>query len=329
MEKRSGFKECPRCGLRNKPSVSQCDFCGWQFEETQDEWIDQIRALEKIGTEDDAVAVDEELSKRIEATIIKPDEVAVEDFAGRESRPPILTSEPTHESRPISTPPTPEERREIMEAPTHEVYEPPPEQEPAVIRESEPPMTKAEAESAEVAEFVESMIEEVGVEEIGEPEIPVPAPTVEEAPLAAVEASVVTPKEEKVPTERKVVIPEPTSLEMGLRPMAVPAAILGAGAAAYVGILVFSILQSVSWTIGWAVSIFGAILMTVGCSRLYDAWKRPSMTAVGPGKESVEPKMVQGDRGIEVFICPLCNEVVTETDDHCPNCGAEFEREGN
>lgn len=327
MEKRSGFRECPRCGLRNKPSVAQCDFCGWQFDESQDEWIDQIRALESISADKSTVAVDEELSKRIEATIIKPDEVSVDDFVDEEDRSFVAPNESIPQSRPISTPPTPEERREILEAPTEEVSRPEPEQTPGLVSESEPPMTKAEVESVEVAEFVESMIGEVGVEEIKEPEVLSPAPTIEEVMLETPEAPAAAAKEEKVAEKEKVAVPESIPVGLDLRSMAVPAAILGAGAAAYAGILIFSVLQPVNWTIGWTVSIGGAILMTIGCSRLYDVMQGPAVRREGLGTESVELKVVQGDKGVEVFICPLCNEVVSESDDHCSNCGAEFERE--
>jgi len=324
MERRSGYKECPRCGLRNKPSVAQCDFCGWQFEESQDEWIDQIRALEKISTDEGTVAVDEELSKRIEATIIKPDEVSVDDFVGEEDRSFAAPSESVPQSHSISTPPTPEERKETLEATSQKLLGPELEQTSVVVSEPETPMTRAEVESAEVAEFVESMIEEVGVEEIKELEGPTPVPIPEEA-MPEIPEAPAAPQEKKV--VEKPAVPESIPAAFDFGPMAVPAAIFGAGAAAYSGILLFSILQPVNWMIGWTMSIAGAILMTVGCGRLYDAWKRPAVPREDLGTGSVEPKVTQDEKGVEVFICPLCNEVVSENDDHCPNCGAEFERE--
>lgn len=285
MEKRSGRKECPRCGLRNKPSVAQCDFCGWQFEESQDEWIDQIKALEKIGTGENTVSVDEELSKRIEATIIKPNEISVDDFVGEKDLPFMSASEPISPNRPIWTLPTPEERRELLEAPPKEVSRPEPDHVPEPVSESEPPTAKAEAESAEVAEFVESMIEEVGVGAIKEPEEPVPLEVPEEIAPDVPEVPTAISKDEKV--VEKEAIPEATAAGPDLRTAAVPAAVLASGAAAYVGILLFSVLQPVSWTIGWTVSIAGAILVTIGCGSLYDVWKHSTGPKEGPGHEAV------------------------------------------
>jgi len=70
MERKPGFKECPRCGLRNKPSVAQCDFCGWEFQGATDEWSSHVRVLETLNRETDSIVLDDELSKKIESTIV-------------------------------------------------------------------------------------------------------------------------------------------------------------------------------------------------------------------------------------------------------------------
>jgi hypothetical protein len=327
MDRRSGYRECPRCGLRNKPSVAQCDFCGWQFDESQDEWIDQIRALEKISTDQSTVSVDEELSKRIEATIIKPDEISVDDFIGEQDRAIPILSEPASPPQPVSTPPTPEERTKMMEAPPKELVVPGPEPLPERVSEPEPPVAKAEAENAEVTEFVESMIEEGVVGEIREPEGLQPAPIAEEVPRGATES--LATKEEASAQKGETSATAPTTIGFDLRIAAIPAAVLVVGAAAYVGILLFSVFQPVHWTVGWTVSILGAAMVTIGCSRLYDIWKHPGESQASSWRRTVELKVKRGDKGVEVFICPLCNEVVSENDDHCPNCGVEFERIGD
>jgi RNA polymerase subunit RPABC4/transcription elongation factor Spt4 len=72
MDRKAGYKECSRCGLRNKPSALQCDFCGLRFIAGED-WDDNIQALEKMGGNEERVLVDEDVSKRIEATIVKRD----------------------------------------------------------------------------------------------------------------------------------------------------------------------------------------------------------------------------------------------------------------
>ena len=74
MDRKAGYKECQRCGLRNKPSALQCDFCGLRFAAGED-WDDNIQALEKMGGHEERVLVDEDVSKRIEATIVKRDKI--------------------------------------------------------------------------------------------------------------------------------------------------------------------------------------------------------------------------------------------------------------
>ena len=71
MEKKTGFKECPRCGLRNKPSAAQCDFCGWEFRDVSDEWISHVQVLEKLNKATESIVLDDEVSRRIESTIVR------------------------------------------------------------------------------------------------------------------------------------------------------------------------------------------------------------------------------------------------------------------
>ena len=49
MDRSSGLKECPRCGLRNRQGAYQCDFCGWDFKAASDDWMGQVNDLERIG----------------------------------------------------------------------------------------------------------------------------------------------------------------------------------------------------------------------------------------------------------------------------------------
>jgi hypothetical protein len=78
MEGRSGFKECPRCGLRNRISAVKCDFCGFEFQDSSEEWSDYIDILEKLSKKDEVRQVDEEVSRRIESTLVKPTDDVVE-----------------------------------------------------------------------------------------------------------------------------------------------------------------------------------------------------------------------------------------------------------
>lgn len=82
-EKPSGLKECPRCGLRNRPGAYQCEFCGWDFGVISDDWLGQVSALEQLGKDIDAPEVDEVTASKIESTIVKPSEASVRE------RPPV------------------------------------------------------------------------------------------------------------------------------------------------------------------------------------------------------------------------------------------------
>ncbi len=83
MDRKAGYKECPRCGLRNKPSALQCDFCGLRFIAGED-WDDNIQALEKMGGNEEKVLVDDDISKRIEATIVKRDKINASPMRAKE-----------------------------------------------------------------------------------------------------------------------------------------------------------------------------------------------------------------------------------------------------
>ncbi len=76
MVTESGFKECPRCGLRNSKSALNCRFCSYEFEGVKEEWDEYLEILETLAQEDEEV--EEESSTRIKATFIKPDEMELE-----------------------------------------------------------------------------------------------------------------------------------------------------------------------------------------------------------------------------------------------------------
>lgn len=80
MEKPSGLKECPRCGLRNRPGAYQCELCGWDFGVASDDWTRQVRDLEELGKDIGAPEVDDVTASRIESTISRPSEAVRETF---------------------------------------------------------------------------------------------------------------------------------------------------------------------------------------------------------------------------------------------------------
>lgn len=342
MEKKPGYKECPRCGLRNKPQAVQCDFCGWNFEESGDDWIEHIRTLEEIGTERPSVVVDEEISKRIQATMVKPEgpeemEEKTEGTTDRQTELADLMQGPEYVPR-IPAPPeqVPAEvvlSAEKAEGPREGIGgEPEPtipfEREVPRVEETpqppeEPfeaePIAAAKAESGGVEEFVESMIEEA--EAIRE--IPPPEPKAAEEPLEVPSIPKEEPKAEAPPERKEKPSTRIRFPAFSLQRAMMPMGILVVGASAYVSILLISTLYTVSWALSWGVSIAGAIMITVGCSQLWDVWKAPGKPESRLPALVGLPKVQESEA--EVFICPLCNEVVSEKDEYCPACGAAFE----
>lgn len=77
MERSSGLKECPRCGLRNRQGAYQCDFCGWDFKAASDDWMGQVNDLERIGREVEVTDMDATLRSRIELTMKNPAQMPV------------------------------------------------------------------------------------------------------------------------------------------------------------------------------------------------------------------------------------------------------------
>jgi len=84
MERKAGFKECPKCGLRNKPSATQCDFCG-QSLISADDWQQHIKDLESLNRIELHGPVDERTSKRIESTIIRKETAPQKNMDIREA----------------------------------------------------------------------------------------------------------------------------------------------------------------------------------------------------------------------------------------------------
>lgn len=79
MDKSSGLKECPRCGLRSRRGAYQCDFCGWDFKADSDDWMGQLNDLEKMGREVGTMDMDTSMRSKIELTIKRPAEIPVKE----------------------------------------------------------------------------------------------------------------------------------------------------------------------------------------------------------------------------------------------------------
>lgn len=84
MERKSGFKECPKCGLRNKPDATQCDFCGQNLG-AADDWQLHIKDLESLNKMELRRPLDDRTSKRLESTIIRKDAPATRNVDIKEA----------------------------------------------------------------------------------------------------------------------------------------------------------------------------------------------------------------------------------------------------
>jgi hypothetical protein len=290
MDRKAGYKECPRCGLRNKPSALQCDFCGLRFIAGED-WDDNIQALEKMGDSDERVLVDEDVSKRIEATIVKRDKINA----------PVKTKEP--------------------ERSDNDYYQKPPEtvQSEPVITKPVPPIVVPKVTVAEPileASPVEPAPEPVKAEPEPEKIIIKEPQTVEAAPVAEPRPEPKRVKEKKV--VRRVVRPVPkvfAPVKHSVNKAALTA-VLAIGAIGYLVAMMIGD-NTLGRTGGWVMVTVSSMMVVVGAVGLFvpRTGKEISFAEVSaPGPRTSK----------EVLICPKCHELVKETDKACPDCGSEF-----
>ena len=289
MDRKAGYKECPRCGLRNKPSALQCDFCGLRFIAGED-WDDNIQALEKMGGNEEKVLVDDDLSKRIEATIVKRDKINASPMRAKE--------------------------------PEREDYEP---QKSEPVRKAPIPVAAPSGPSIAVARgtVIEASPEPRPAVPAPEPVRAAPAP---EKIVIQEQPPVVSP-EEPLPKRvkekrvvRRVVRPTQkvfTPVKSSMRRTAF-SAVLALGVLWYLVALMFGD-GSLGRPGGWIVVSLSSMMVVVGGVELLV----PKTEAKAPVAEKTpEPKPQH-----EVLICPKCHELVKETDKSCPDCGAEFRGE--
>jgi hypothetical protein len=233
MEKKTGFKECPRCGLRNKPSAAQCDFCGWEFRDVSDEWISHVQVLEKLNKATESIVLDDEVSRRIESTIVR---------SSREVPGTTQIPEPVQ----APAPPTTEEVAIESEAKPDKW----PERRVVTIP---PPIPE---EEREVKNFVETMIGE-----------PVSAQAAAEVNVRASDAIGLTLSQPQ-PMEEEAIdvyVPQTSFISKYWKIF-----LLG-GAGIYVITLVLYASSYLSVALGWGLAIAGALLITFGVSHIYDS----------------------------------------------------------
>jgi hypothetical protein len=231
MERKSGFKECPRCGLRNKPSAVQCDFCGWEFQDASDEWISHVQVLEKLNKQTESILLDDEVSKRIESTIVR---------SSREFK-------PTPPPVPLAIPQAEEERPSDNEIRLKG-------KDWAASRMQAPQMPSPEAK--EVKAFVDTMIGEPNpVDNSAEIEISDSVSTgTATAPMSPVNELGRTPAVSIFATKTSL-------MSYGL---------IFSGVSIYLVTLIIFALSIVPLLLGWSLAIIGAMLITIGTSYAYD-----------------------------------------------------------
>lgn len=335
MERKAGFIECPKCGLRNKPNAVQCDFCG-QSLTAPDEWQMHVKDLESLTKVEYRRPVDEPTSRRIESTIIRKEPVHQKAVEVRE-----LTNlekifkdleEVSPKPRPVETT-APEPVPVVVPTPVVRTESP----EPVLVKPVEIPVIEKpeEQESVKVSE------EAVPIVQTPEPE---PVPTVEVQPIPVVEPEVVVPTVEEpaaivpaptIPVPVKEAEPQGTAAPIttpaakekkavpqpSARPIKIAAhsrdaikkkkgtaiALLATGMMIYVISFFLSYLGTFDTLAGLSSGAVSSILIVFGVMIMY------------PLRNSSDSSMV--------FICPKCHETVSRDKDRCPACGAQFSYE--
>jgi hypothetical protein len=313
MDRKAGYKECPRCGLRNKPSALQCDFCGLRFIAGED-WDDNITALEKMGGNEEKVHVDEDVSKRIEATIVKRDKINVQPKAKEPGKDDFdyFKKEP----EPVRAAATPAAGPSIAMA-RGTVIEAAPEQRPVI----------AEPEPVRAAAPMPTPAPEQAPPQRAEP-APAPVPPAPERIVMPEQRPVeAAPQEPAQPVRDKKVI---RRVKRPIKPVFSPiskkstrrtlfTAVLMLGVVWYLVALFFGD-STVGRTGGWVLITLSTLMVVAGAGELFIPREGPKMTFAE--EPTPEPKVHQ-----EVLICPQCHELVSATDKVCPDCGAEFRSE--
>ena len=304
MDRKAGYKECPRCGLRNKPLALQCDFCGLRFIAGED-WDDNIQALEKMGGTEEKVLVDEDVSKRIEATIVKRDKInapskakepAKDDFDYFKKEPEPVKSAPA----PIAEPSVAVAKGTVIETPP-EMRQVQPVIEPAPVDTPIKPPVQAPIQASPAPEKIV----------IQEPH-----------PVAAADSPEPI-KEKKIvrrvikPTKH-IFVPAKSSMRK-----TVFTAVLLLCVIWYLVSLMYGN-NTLGRTGGWVLVTISTLMVVAGAAELFIPKGEAKMTFA---EEQIPVTQAPAQTHKEVLICPKCHELVSATDKACPDCGAEFRSE--
>ncbi|OPY31981.1 MAG: Double zinc ribbon [Methanomassiliicoccales archaeon PtaU1.Bin124] len=298
MDKKTGFKECPRCGLRNKPTAKQCDFCGQKFD-ISDDWEQQIDALEKLTKQNRKVEVSEDMSRRIEATIVTKEMVEKEEAPKPKV---VVVAKP--EPAKVEFVPPPQIEEPVRPEPVVAAPVPPePKPEPIVVKRPEPAPEPFKAESIEI-EVPEPKPEE----EVVQPIVAEPA-----------EGPVVVTVKKKERRRKPKHLPSTKFFRWGVsakdRTSLVFAGLLVLGIVAYLVAIVME--GSLGEVVSWGFVVVSGMLIVMGFSQVAINWE------VADEPMRVDIPGTADDEIVE--ICPSCHERVSPDCDRCPACGTEFE----
>lgn len=241
MENKAGQKECPRCGLKNRQTAHQCDFCGWDFG-TSDDWLEIVDELERIGREPAARKIDQSTTARIELTVKDPAKIKIAPLLAEENVPQEDVEKPELEPE--------------VEADSIDVVE------AAGSEEEIVPADVPASDAMEGPSFVEDTSDVAGTALMEEPEIVVP----ENAPADGSVTEEIAPDPVSEPTSASAVHQSAKGTDRSNRLDVFVIAILLTGIAIYIGALLVS--PALGKAAGWVLAIIGAVLITIAVGKL-------------------------------------------------------------
>lgn len=318
-------KECPSCGLGVPLNAKVCEFCGWDFEE-EDEWISQIEQLEQELMSERQKTDTAKVDRMIKSTLRSPVREKAAEKPPTVTTPIAITVKKKIPSKPeIVEEEAPEEREKIkISAPppaaakrgaisikieTQEEELPPPPEEP---EPKSPIAAKPVKPSAPVATIPGKKVRRVA-KGGKRPTAPAQRPAVSSRAPAATKASLgeVTLKHS---TQKPVAASTATAKPQSAKPVQPTKLSEKKGLFSSIGKM-FSMKMSVGPRLGAPAQPSGKPAVAAKKTEAIETKKET------PAPEKEKPPVVT----VKVFVCPLCNAEVKETEKICPKCGAEFE----
>jgi hypothetical protein len=347
-------KECPSCGLGVPLDAKACGFCGWNFDE-EDEWISEIDQLEQDLITEKQKFEDTSVDKMIQSTLRKTDEKK-----GEGAVQPTAPAQPVKMKKIAPKPASLQTSAKPPEATAPEAASVDAKKEPATAPSgpviSKPRSYKIDVERPRPAKSLDL---ELNFEEPKSASVPEQKqqPSAEQQKPAATEPlSVQTKPEAKQETaDADAPIKHDKVVRRVVKQGSQPQPMIATGEAR-------KAVPSKPVAPSKPVDAPAAKPATPSPSPVAQeavqqkpAQEKPKppvaaqKPAVAPAKEEKKshfgfgkmfshekqhtgPEKIQQHpskepvkQTVKVFICPLCNKEVLETERKCPNCGAEFE----